>query len=132
MTARDRTAEKNLRGFTLVELLVVIGIIAVLVGILLPALSSARRQANTLKCLANLRSLGQAFLLYANDHKDAFPVVRSDTPDDGVTPQNSTNTYYTDMLIRYVSKTGKMNNSAKSDSANFEQTQKSVIWGCPQ
>src|SRR5262245_49620877 len=87
-------------GFTLVELLVVIGIIALLVAILLPALNAARRQANTVKCLANLRSLGQAYLLYANDNKDAFPVVRQDTPDDGITPTNSKNTYWTDMLMK--------------------------------
>lgn len=54
-------------AFTLVELLVVIGIIAVLVGILLPTLSRAREAANSAKCAANMRTVAQAMLSYAND-----------------------------------------------------------------
>jgi prepilin-type N-terminal cleavage/methylation domain-containing protein/prepilin-type processing-associated H-X9-DG protein len=63
------------KGFTLVELLVVIGIIALLIAILMPALSRAKEQANWLKCLSNLRQVGQAFMMYCNNNKGRFPVA---------------------------------------------------------
>jgi prepilin-type N-terminal cleavage/methylation domain-containing protein len=63
----------NRRGFTLVELLVVIGIITVLIGILLPVLGKARASANTVKCLANLRSIGQAMLIYTSENDGWIP-----------------------------------------------------------
>ncbi|HEX4793902.1 MAG TPA: prepilin-type N-terminal cleavage/methylation domain-containing protein [Humisphaera sp.] len=60
-------------GFSLPELLVVIGIIALLISILLPTMAKMREQANQVKCLANLRSYGQAAQLHANDHRNYFP-----------------------------------------------------------
>jgi prepilin-type N-terminal cleavage/methylation domain-containing protein len=62
-------------AFTLVELLVVIGIIAVLISVLLPALGKARESANAIKCAANLRSIGQGLLIYAAENKSTFPAA---------------------------------------------------------
>lgn len=63
----------KVKAFTLVELLVVIGIIALLISILMPALSKARESANDLKCLNNVRQLGLAMTMYQNDYGGAFP-----------------------------------------------------------
>jgi prepilin-type N-terminal cleavage/methylation domain-containing protein/prepilin-type processing-associated H-X9-DG protein len=64
---------KRQRGFTLVELLVVIGVIALLISILLPALNKARESARTIDCASKVRTLMQAVVMYANDNKGAMP-----------------------------------------------------------
>src|SRR5215212_464278 len=69
------------RGFSLIELLVVIGIIALLLALLFPALHRARQQSVTVKCRSNLQQIGQALLLYANNNGGwIFPPNRGTIP----------------------------------------------------
>ncbi|MCH8914154.1 MAG: prepilin-type N-terminal cleavage/methylation domain-containing protein, partial [Planctomycetes bacterium] len=64
-------------GFTLVELLVVIGIIALLISILLPSLARAREQSRMTKCVSNQREIGKGAAVFQNDHKDRLQLVAS-------------------------------------------------------
>jgi prepilin-type N-terminal cleavage/methylation domain-containing protein/prepilin-type processing-associated H-X9-DG protein len=75
---RSRTPSRTM-GFTLVELLVVIGIIALLISILLPSLNKARETANRAKCASNLHQIGLAILLYQNENQQLSPRTVMDT-----------------------------------------------------
>jgi prepilin-type N-terminal cleavage/methylation domain-containing protein/prepilin-type processing-associated H-X9-DG protein len=61
------------KSFTLVELLVVVAIIAILAGLIMPALGNARRRARSIACVSNLSNIGKAFMMYLQDNKEIFP-----------------------------------------------------------
>lgn len=112
------------KAFTLVELLVVIGIIAILTAILLPALQAARRNATNVACRSNLRQIGLGFIMYANAHRGQLPPLAFQQPVGNPITNSGTHWY------EYLGE-GKYVPVGKEDTTSTRGYVRNV-WRCPE
>lgn len=99
------------KAFTLIELLVVVAIIALLISILLPSLSRARELAKRAVCASNLRGLGQAMVIYANDNTEQYPAHPVNPTYAGTVPANTNVRWVGTLGTQYTSNTIDSNGS---------------------
>jgi prepilin-type N-terminal cleavage/methylation domain-containing protein/prepilin-type processing-associated H-X9-DG protein len=115
------------RGFTLVELLVVTGIIAVLISMLLPALNKARQSAQRIACASNLHQIGLATAMYINENNQALPFLRK-TP--GGTIYNGYGDYgiWSVLLKRYLALPATFVHRTDNTGPNVAKCPEAVRW----
>src|SRR3954466_7952259 len=118
MKTHSDTNRTACRAFTLTELLVVIAIIAILAGLLLPALSRSKAQAYNAACINNLRQLGMAARLYSDDNQERLPSAEI-LPTQPIDPQNPL-PRICDVLASYVGRTAGTN------------TNSATVFKCPE
>lgn len=104
-----RSTSTHRHGFTLVELLVVIGIIALLISILLPALNKARESGRQVKCLSNMKQVATAIMMFANDNKGRMPTQAGSS-------------------IMYIDSAGNIKTANPADPAYLQQIRTTSDW----
>lgn len=116
-----RATPRRPAGFTLIELLVVIAIIAILAGMLLPALSKAKMKANATKCLANFKQVGLGALVYVGDYDDALPPAN-------IRMSTGQNWSFDDLLHKY---TGGSKDISQLNGNNMPVADSLKVYDCP-
>jgi len=126
----NRTRSGSKRAFTLVELLVVIGIIAVLIGILLPALNKARRSANALKCAANMKQIAVAVSNYINSNRGTLPPAVVIPAGDATNPYQDGWFWSSELThLKYISAPNMLSGIPGDNTMHFD---KSSVFYCPE
>ena len=117
-----RHRNMRLKFFTLIELLVVIAILAILVSLLLPALTSARQKANDISCASNLKTLGTFMQFYISDNNDYTPKDKKN---------NSDNAKWLDTLVAYADPRKKIHDGSYNQSGEWPTYKPYKVFCCP-
>ncbi|AQQ69902.1 PilD-dependent protein PddA [Limihaloglobus sulfuriphilus] len=112
-------AKKVSKGFTLIELLVVISIIALLMAILMPALSKVREQAKSVVCQSRMRQYGLALHAYSTSNSDIIPYFATYCPTTDKPPSGVANVYWYEALAPYISINEDSSKGSKHESEAF-------------